>query len=102
MRRNDALPPVRTTEDIGDTGDIYTEEDILDTDDVLDEDNMARPPRRRRRVGPPEDEEVNPVGSYETWDQSGQSLDAAGSGMTGDSGTIGLDGTGFEDDPDLD
>jgi len=95
-----------TTEEIRDADDTLTIADVRGPEDLLIpiiEDERARRElldRRRESWGwpPDEDEEVNPVGSYESWNQSGQSLDAAGAGMTGDSGSIGLTGTGFEDD----
>ena len=106
------LRRVETTEDVAGTEDVVTTDEVAGTEDVSTEPpagagRRARRPRARggepnRQAGlPPEDEDVNPVGSYESWDQSGQSLDAAGSGMTGDSGSVGLTGTGFEDDNDL-
>lgn len=85
---------VRTTDDLVTSGRVVTPAE-------------GRARRRRRRQppqqaeGPPEDEEAVPVGSWETWDQSGQGLDAVGSGMTGDEQTVGLTGTGFEDDTEL-
>lgn len=113
-RRDDDGPiRVGTTEDVRDADEIITTVDVEGTEDILvpvmDEETARRGRRRRATPGargdlgrqPDEDEEVNPIGSYESWDQSGQGLDAAGSGMTGDAGSIGLTGTGFEDDLDL-
>ncbi len=76
---------------------------VVTTPEVVDTGQVVTPEARRRPLpaateAPPEDVEVVPVGSYETWDQSGQGLDAVGAGMTGDTTTVGLTGTGFEDD----
>lgn len=97
-------PRLTTTEDIQTTDDVQDTDEVITTEDVVDIER-GTPARRARSEGPgfmpgpaPEDEEVNPVGSYESWNQSGQGLDAVGAGMTGDEGTIGLTGTGFEDD----
>ncbi|HHX41050.1 MAG TPA: hypothetical protein GX715_13910 [Armatimonadetes bacterium] len=107
-RRDEEEDRIRviTTEEIRDADDTLTIADVRGPEDLLVpiiEDETARrellgPHGGSRGWLPDEDEEVNPVGSYESWNQSGQGLDAAGAGMTGDSGSIGLTGTGFEDD----
>ncbi|HEX3000177.1 MAG TPA: hypothetical protein VHR86_08065 [Armatimonadota bacterium] len=103
-RNEEPIPRIDTAEDVVRTA----EEEVADTNDLLIPAGEEARRRRERRAAavpaeeaPPEDEEVNPVGSYESWNQSGQGLDAAGSGMTGDSGSVGLTGTGFEDDTDV-
>ena len=102
-------PAVHTVDEIGDTEDVLTTDDLVVTGEVITDEGAedverGMPPRERMPSGPdlpPEDAEVNAVGSYETWNQSGMGLDAAASRMTGDEWTTGLTGTGFEDDPEV-